>query len=116
MMNPVPIEVRLVSGSESEAAPSVTSPRTCTTAARARSARSANAEAVMTGLWRGALVHSGTSRSAAAGGDHAAQTPAVPAARRRAPAVRRIAEAYAIARRERGRADPESSRDLIGRT
>ena len=42
MMNPVPIEVRPASASDSPAVlPSAISPRTCTTAARARSARSA---------------------------------------------------------------------------
>src|SRR5262245_31163119 len=106
MMNPVPIDVLLLSESESGATASLTSPRTCTTAARARSAKSANADAEIVGLCRGALVHSWGSRSAAAGGTNAAHTnPAATAAGR--PTVRRIDEAYAIGR------DPTSVRCLI---
>ena len=74
-MKPVPIDVRLpsLSGVAARRPPS-TSPRTCTTAARARSARSANADAEIAGLCRGALVHS--ARLALGGGrrDPAAAT------------------------------------------
>src|SRR5580692_3102019 len=53
MMNPVPIDVRPLSPSDSPAElPSGISPRTCTTAARARSARSARPAVPL--AWRGA--------------------------------------------------------------
>ena len=48
------------------------SPRTCTTAARARSASSANDEVAR---WRGALVHSGPSRFALRSPSSAASSP-----------------------------------------
>src|SRR6187401_2666383 len=97
MMKPVPIEVRLPSASASPPLASAVSPRTCTTVARARSARSANAE--IAGLCLGALVQSDASRSAAPEGEGAdpAQTmTAMPAAAVGAILRRRIDEAYAI--------------------
>src|SRR5450631_378153 len=58
MMNPVPIDVRPPSPSDSPAAlPSGISPRTCTTAARARSARSARPAVPLP--WRGAPLQTG---------------------------------------------------------
>ncbi len=93
-MKPVPIEVRLVSVSVSETVPSVTSPRTWTTAARARSARSAKADAEIAGLCRGALVHSAGSRSAAATDTAIPEVRTTTATTR--SILRRIGEAYVI--------------------
>src|SRR5450432_1446864 len=64
MMKPVPIEV--LPDSSGDALASSTTPRTCTTAGRARSARSARLGPPALALWRGWLVHS-ASCSARAG-------------------------------------------------